>query len=169
MDMHQGILSLLVAYNGWANERILSACERVSNEDFLRPVTPDPGWGSLRGILAHALDAECGWLCLLQAQDASEILDEAAFADLAALKARWGIERADWNHFIANIKPQQLDTGYGDDPGSSPKVWQAILHVINHATHHRSEAAAILTAYGQSPGDLDLDVFLDENPEYLRT
>jgi uncharacterized damage-inducible protein DinB len=164
--MDKNSLSLLAAYNGWANERILSACERVSNEEFLRPVTPDPGWGSLRGILAHALDAEYGWRCLLQGQDASEILDEAAFADLAALKARWEIERAEWNHFMAGLDPQQLNAGYGDEPSSSPKAWQAILHVINHATHHRSEAAAILTAYGQSPGELDLDVFLDENPEY---
>jgi len=34
-------------------------------------------------------------------------------------------------------------------------VWHILLEVIIHATQHRSEAAALLTSYGQSPGDLD--------------
>jgi len=29
------------------------------------------------------------------------------------------------------------------------------MEVIIHATQHRSEAAMLLTDYGQSPGDLD--------------
>ena len=41
-------------------------------------------------------------------------------------------------------------------------VWQILLDVILHASQHRSEAAALLTAFGQSPGDYDLIMFLNE-------
>lgn len=40
------------------------------------------------------------------------------------------------------------------------------MHVVIHGVQHRSEAAAILTDYGWSPGDLDFDVFLKAKPEY---
>jgi uncharacterized damage-inducible protein DinB len=39
-------------------------------------------------------------------------------------------------------------------------LWQILLHVINHGTQSRSEAAVLLTQYGHSPGDLDYMVFL---------
>ncbi len=41
-------------------------------------------------------------------------------------------------------------------------VWHILMEVIIHATQHRSEAAALLTAYGQSPGDYDMLMFLNE-------
>jgi uncharacterized damage-inducible protein DinB len=36
-----------------------------------------------------------------------------------------------------------------------------MIHVMNHGTQHRSEAAAILTSFNQSPGDLDFTMYLN--------
>ena len=41
-------------------------------------------------------------------------------------------------------------------------LWHLLVHVVNHGTQFRGEAAVALTEYGQSPGDLDLLAFLRE-------
>ena len=42
-------------------------------------------------------------------------------------------------------------------------LWQQMIHQVNHATQHRSEAAMMLTKLGHSPGWLDLLYFVDVN------
>ncbi|MCU0492187.1 MAG: DinB family protein [Chloroflexaceae bacterium] len=162
--MNKAAIATLIAYNFWANERILAACERLTTEEFSRTVVPDPGWGSLRATLVHALDTEYGWRSVLQALDASEILEVDDFADVATLKARWQGEREAWLHFADSLNEEELNARYGTDSQQGPKVWQTIVHVVNHGTQHRSEAATILTGYGQSPGEMDFDLFLEQNP-----
>lgn len=160
--MNKNDLVTLIRFNFWANARILTACAPLSAEQFSREVTPDPGWGSLRGILVHTLDAEYGWRSVLQGLDEEGVLEAADFADLAALKDRWEVERTAWLDYVASLSEEDVNQGYGDDPQRGPKVWQTVLHVVTHGIQHRSEAAAILTGYGYSPGELDFYLFLRE-------
>jgi uncharacterized damage-inducible protein DinB len=166
--MNKSDIATLIHFNFWANDRVLTTCERISVDEFTRLHAPDPGWGSLRGILVHTLDAEYGWRSVLQALSEDGILEADNFADVAALKSRWDTERAAWFDYVAKLSDENINSGYGDDAPNSPKVWQTILHVVTHGIQHRSEAAAILTGYGQSPGELDFDLFLKKKPEFLQ-
>lgn len=158
MNKHE--ISTLIHYNYWANWRILALCEALSLDEFIRELTPDPGWGTLRNILAHTLDTELGWRSNLQSIDASVIIDGADFPDVASLKSRWEVEQTAWHNYIAGLSEEALAQGYGDEPQNSPKVWQVIMHVMMHGNQHRAEAAYILTGYGHSPGEIDFGVFL---------
>lgn len=150
----------LIHYNFWADERILDACAGLPDADFTRPLAPDPGWGSLRGILVHALDAEKGWRAVLQGQDAAFILEEAGFPDVGTLRERWAAERDAWLAYAAGLGDEQLNRSTGAVHDQGMLAWQVIIHVVNHSTQHRAEAAAILTGLGRSPGELDFDVYL---------
>ena len=161
--MYKSEISSLIAYNFWADEQILSACEKITIEEFTRKIVPNPGWDSLRGILVHLVDAELGWRLNLESQDASEILEEADFKTVAELRNRWEVERTAWMEYQAELSETVLNVSRED----TLKIWQVIVHVVNHGTQHRSEAAAILTGYDQSPGELDFDIFLSEHSEYV--
>ena len=165
--MNKHDIATLIQFNDWANDRILAACAYISADEFTRGQIPDPGWGSLRGILVHTLDVEYGWRSVLQAQDDNGILEADDFPDVAALKARWVIEHVAWFEYLTGLSDESIHLGYGDDHQNSPKVWQTIVHVVTHGIQHRSEAAAILTGYGQSSGELDFDLFLKEIAESL--
>lgn len=158
--MHKSDIATLIAYNFWADNEILTACERLPLADFTRTATPDPGWHSLRGTLVHLLDTEYGWRAALQQAPDSGVIDEADFPDVASLKTRWQEEQAAWLSYVAALDDAALNGIWHVDDKVRRTRWQTILHVINDGTHHRSEAAAMLTGYGQSPGEIHLEGYL---------
>jgi len=83
-----------------------------------------------------------------------------------SLEQRWYDEEMAMRDYLASLTDDDLTHLVRYTTGSGQKrervLWHCLLHGVNHGTHHRSEAAAILTGYGQSPGDLDFTVFLNE-------
>lgn len=157
--MNKDSISALIRFNYWANGRILAACESLTSDQLTRAVIPNPGWGSLRGILVHALDTEYGWRTSLQSLD-DTIIKEDAFPDVASVKERWEIERTAWFDFVDSLNDEDLMQRYGHEQRI---VWQTIMHVVAHSIQHRSEAAFILTGYGHSPGEVDFGIFMQQS------
>lgn len=164
MNKHE--ILTLIHFNFWANGRVLGAAEHLSPDAFTGEITPDPGWGTLRGVLVHILDTEFGWRANMQGQAADIILEAADFADVAALKARWDIEKAAWLDFVSNLTDEHINQKYRKELHNGPKVWQTMMHVIMHGHQHRGEAALVLTGQGHPPGELDFALFLKQHPEH---
>lgn len=158
--MYKTDIETLIAYNFWADNEILAACAHISAADFIRPVTPDPGWHSLRGTLVHLLDTEYGWRVALQNLADAGVLHEDDFPDVASLRARWQAEETAWQAYIASLDDAALNAVWREEETIQRTRWQTILHVINDGTYHRSEAAAMLTGFGHSPGELDFEGYL---------
>ena len=71
---------------------------------------------------------------------------------------------AELDRFLETIQDSDLDREQfyrtlGGSEDTRP-LWQLMLHVVNHGTQHRAEAAAMLTEYGHSPGDIDFTIYL---------
>ena len=156
-------IKLYYAYNEWANNRILDAAEQVSAEQLVAPNAL--GWGDLRGMLTHTLDAEFGWFNFLFERGDKDWLRGADFPDVAALRARWAVQNAITRGCLDTLEDADLSRVHSrerDGRRFQTVLWQALVHVVNHGTQHRSECAALLTGLGSSPGDMDLTLHLNE-------
>ncbi|NJP07468.1 MAG: hypothetical protein HC837_18510 [Chloroflexaceae bacterium] len=162
--MHIDYMMTLFEYNFWANQRVRKCSAQCDTEQFVAPVE-SLSHGSLRGTLTHILSAE--WVWRMRCQEGispSRMLKDADFATLDALQQRWQQEEERMRQFVASLTADDLQRNvmYTNTRGQAfTSRMDAILgHIVNHGTQFRSEASMILTAWGHSPGDLDLIFFV---------
>jgi len=149
-------IRFLFAYDRWATQRVLDVLDGINPAVWGRTgVVGERGLGS---ILVHHLGSSRRWRKLFEAQptDESDQLERQPLLTVDELRARW---KAEWAAVEAWLRTLTDDAVASLDEGVP--VWQLMVHVVNHGTQHRSEAAALLTAKGRSPGELDLMDFAD--------
>jgi uncharacterized damage-inducible protein DinB len=152
----------LFAYTEWANRRLLASAAALSPEALRTPV--DLSFKTVWGTLLHMADCEWGWLRICRGEDAAPWLwDVVALPDLAALAVWWEAEAISRLAYLQTLSPSLLEAPLPSSAGGETRsltLEQALLHVVNHATHHRSEIGRALAAAGHDPGDMDFTVYL---------
>ena len=155
----------LYRYDDWAWERVLSQAANLAADQYVA-LAPVP-YGSLRGTLVHAMSATGIWLQRWHGESPTSHLREIELPTFADLRANWLAQREALDGFLASLTDEKLGevVKYKTTAGApmSDVLWQILMHVVNHGTQHRSEAAVLLTTYGFSPGDLDMIVFFRES------
>jgi len=119
----------------------------------------------VRDTLVHTMGAQWLYLERWNGRSPRAVPDAAAFPDLAAIRGRWAAIEHDTQTFVAGLDDARLAatleyTNFQGETWAYP-LWQQMIHQVNHATQHRSEAAVLLTQLGHSPGWLDLLYFVD--------
>jgi uncharacterized damage-inducible protein DinB len=148
-----------MAYNnGWANHRLLTACIKLSQADFVAPRTGF--FPSLRATLNHILIIDHFYV------DAMEggTLGPAAWADpepcdtvivlrdaqrdvdrrLIAVVERLGV--ADLDRIVNIPRADRIQ---------QERIDRLLLHLFQHQIHHRGQAHAMLSATAVRPPQLD--------------
>jgi uncharacterized damage-inducible protein DinB len=146
-------LRRLVAYNQWANERILGAIDGMTAEELGRPV--DAYIGTLEQNLRHILLATRIWLARWKATTPPTLKDPIA----GPWPAAYASTHAEFRDFVGALTDASADRviDYKDSRGQpfQMALSQLIVHVVNHGTHHRAETGMLLERLGRSPGDMD--------------
>lgn len=152
----------LFDYSYSATRRVLETASHLSPEEF-RDQPGIPGAWSVQKALVHMLDAELSWREGLKSRsDFSGIeLDPGQFPDIETLQVAWDADEASMREWLDTLDDAELHSEMEPDR----KLWQYLLHVVNHSTQHRSEVAMLLTSYGHSPGDLDFTWYLHGWPD----
>jgi uncharacterized damage-inducible protein DinB len=154
-------LRRLVAYNQWADQKLLAALAGVDPEELTRP--REAYFGTLAGNLRHILVAQRIWLARWRGEPPryDEPITEAWPAAYAATHAAL-------QAFVAPLSDDAADAPvhFTDLRGTRRQLplAQAITHLVNHGTAHRAETGLLLERLGRSPGDLDYSYFCYEQP-----
>ena len=157
------LIRQLYAYDRWANRRLLDVVAALPAEAVTRDMGQQWSFPTLKGMFAHILGAEIVWLARFRGESPTRLPSDADFPDLEALLARWGEHERDMQEFVEGLSEADLArmVEYKNTRGDAftLPLWALLQHVANHSTHHRSEAATMLTLIQGSPPFTDLMVY----------
>jgi uncharacterized damage-inducible protein DinB len=154
-------LRRLVAYNQWADERILAAVDGVPTEELARP--REAYFGTIVANLRHIVGAQRIWLARWRGEpprydEQFTVPWDEVFGETHALLRTYvgGLSDADADRAVR----------YTDLRGNAREIVlaQAITHLVNHGTAHRAETGLLLERLGRSPGDIDYSVYCFQHP-----
>jgi uncharacterized damage-inducible protein DinB len=153
-------IRFLFAYDRWATRQVLTVLEGLDPAVWtLTDVVGERGLGS---ILVHHLGASQRWRIGFETQGSDERPEPELepLPTIGEMRERWELEWAAVDAWLPTLTDDFVAYVHEGVP-----VWQMLVHVVNHGTQHRAEAAALLTGEGRSPGELDLINYGEEQAE----
>ena len=155
-------LRRLIAYNQWADEKLLAAVDGLSADELERP--REAYFGSLGNNLWHMLIVQRLWL----ARWTGDALPPVERPASVSWRAAYAASHAALRSYVSSLTAADLGrvvkyTPRSGVPREQP-LGELILHLANHGTAHRAETGLLLERLGRSPGDLDYTVFMNEVP-----
>jgi len=163
MFLSADILRSHLAYTAWASRRIVAAAAKLSPEEQTRNFqTADK---SVLGTLVHIYAADRVWLSRLTGATPAAFVTEADY-QFPVLENDWPALLDRWQAWARSLTDEgtQVVLAYQDTKGNPYRqpIWQLILHVVNHGTHHRGQVSGFLRALGHTPPPLDLVAYFRE-------
>jgi uncharacterized damage-inducible protein DinB len=144
-------------YTAWASQRLVHAIENIPSDQLTHDFETSDH--SILGTLVHIFAADRVWLKRLQGEAVSGFVSDSDFS-LHVLQIDWPLLHGKWNEWAANRSAESMAASFSyldlkGNPHAST-VWEIVLHVVNHGTHHRGQVAGFLRALGHTPPQLDL-------------
>lgn len=153
----------LYAFHDWARPRIVAAAVGVDATERLRPgVIPGANEdGSVQAALAHVVGTEVVWFQRWRGEPLDHLPGQADYPTLEAVEAAWTVLERDRRGWLEGLSGDDLEADLVYRSVTRGLVqryplWQTLLHLSNHTTHHRGELAAALTGLGSPPDSVDL-------------
>lgn len=153
-------LALMARYHRWATKRLLASIESMPEEAYRRSC--GLFFQSVHGTLNHLLltDSEIWYPRFAGAQTGIFALDAEIESDRVKLSSRLIAATARWVEHIDSLSDTALthDLRFTMTTGQARTLPMpaALLHVFNHATHHRGQITAAISMLGFECQPLDL-------------
>ena len=148
----------LYSFNDWANNKLLKLSAGLSDAqlDAEQPM----GLGSLRATLYHMAFAERLWLDRWQSKPWSALSQDASKTSLPQLADEFRVVAKERNALLdaesGNNFSRMIDYANSAREPFHNRLRELLVHVVNHAIHHRAQALNFLRPFGRTVvGGLD--------------
>jgi len=149
-----------LVYSAWASQLLVHAVSVLTEAELLRDFqTADK---TTLGTLVHTFAADRVWLSRMHRAPRPQYSSEADY-HLSVLQNDWPEVYRQWDAWLASQTEDAVraDLTYKDMRGRvwTQPIWKLVLHIVNHATHHRGQVSGFLRSMGHIPPILDLVAF----------
>lgn len=152
----------LYDYHWWANRRLYDVAIGLGEEVAGRDVGRQFSYPTLRRMFGHLYGADWLWLERWRGTSPTRVPGDE-FTRLVDVRGPWDALEAAQLAFLKDLDADGLArvVAWTNTEGKafSQPLWALLQHVANHATHHRSEIATMLTMVSGSPPDTGIGTF----------
>jgi uncharacterized damage-inducible protein DinB len=163
--MHVGVetLQLHIDYTIWASKRLLNSAAALTPKELTRDFgTADK---SVLGTLLHVYSADFAWIERMFGRS----IEAAPYDEnstLEWLQVEWPKVWDRWKAYVGALTAASAEAEIAyrsmkGDPFRSA-AWKIVMHVVNHGTHQRGQAAGFMRSMGKTPPTLDLMFYYRE-------
>ena len=147
----------LYEYNKWANLRTLESAAELSTENYWKDV--GGSFPSARATLQHILGAEVIWLSRWEGHSLGDPPDYAGMVDVSSLSRLWNSFWQRQFSFINALADDELSRQIAIRTRTGIETVQPLgetmVHVVNHSSYHRGQAASLVRMLGGTPRNTD--------------
>ena len=161
MPVSPEVLATHIDYTAWATRKLLDCATGLTTEQLNHDFSTADR--SVLGTLAHTFAADRIWLARLSGGPIQGFISDRD-RSITVLQNEWPQLHERWKQWVRGITDTSAAMTYKDLKGNqwTQPLWQLILHVVNHGTHHRGQVSGFLRALGQSPPPTDLVYYYRE-------
>ena len=153
----------LYDYHRWANRRLFDVAANLGDPAVTRDMGTHWSFPTIKGMFAHVYAADSIWLSRWKGGSPGQLQGDADFPNLDGLRAKWDVLEAEQRAFVDGLAEADLGrpVTYKNTQGTEfqMSLGPLLQHVVNHATHHRSEVATMITLISGSPPDTGIATY----------
>jgi len=157
MFVSADVLREHLRYTAWASHRLVHAVEYLPADHLAHDFHTSER--SILGTLVHVFAADRIWFSRIKGETGVSFVSEVDY-NLHVLQIDWPLIYDKWMEWAGALTDSDVreQISYHDLKGNPyvTPVWEIVLHVVNHGTHHRGQVSGFLRALGHTPPQLDL-------------
>ena len=153
----------LYDYHRWANRRLYDFAAGLGEPTCARDVGPQFSYPRVTRMFAHLYGADWVWLSRWKGTSPTAVPGDE-LTTMQVVRERWDALEAEQKAFVDALTDADLArvVSYKNTEGKAYQapLGQLLVHVANHATHHRSEIATMVTMLRGSPPDTGVNTWI---------